>query len=273
MFLERIRQNWDTRIQAFTPRRTAMRWVPITIIALLLLVGSGAGVAYASEGALPGDTLYSAKTAIEGVRLAFSDSDGDVELYNQFANERVEEMQALLAAGRPDDLPAAVQGYENALNGMAQALAAVASDDAARGDALADLITAAHEKRTQVLTDLLSKVPEGGQKGIQRALEAPGPPEGKGKPDDTGKPENPGCPENAGGPPEGKGKPDDVGGPPEDAGPPEDSDAPDGAGPPDHAGGPPEGKGKPEDAGPPEGCASENHPDPEGGDDDEGDED
>ena len=88
-FFDRLRHNWHRTTQTIKHRRTSMRLVTITIIALLLFVGSGAGVAYASEGALPGDPLYSAKTTIEGVRLAFSDSDGDVELYNEFANERV----------------------------------------------------------------------------------------------------------------------------------------------------------------------------------------
>jgi hypothetical protein len=212
------------------PLFAGLRWVLVALAAMFALLASGAGVAYASEGALPGDALYSAKTTIEGVRLAFADSEGDVALFNEFANRRVEEMQALVAAGRPEDLPAAAQGYEHALEGMAQALAQVAADDEGKAQALADVLDEAHQKRTEVLNGLLERAPEAAQKGLQRALEA-GPPEGKGKPEGTGKPDDPGC-EKRGKSPEDKGKPEDKGRP-EDAGPPEDSNAPEDAGPPE----------------------------------------
>ncbi|MEK6256909.1 MAG: DUF5667 domain-containing protein [Chloroflexota bacterium] len=259
-----FRTALQTIMSAFIPKASTMRWVTIAVIALFAVLSTGAGAAYASEGALPGDTLYSTKTTIEEVRLAFADSEGDVELFNEFANTRVAEMQTLAAAGRSEGIPTAAEGYENAVNGMAQALAEVAKDDEARAAALADLLAAAHEIRTSVLNDLLSKVPEQGQKGIQRALEAGGPPEGKGKPDDKGKPENPGCPENAGGQSGEHGKPEDAGGPPEGKGQPDDK------GKPEDAGGPPEDGGKPDDAGQPDRCATESDPALEGGEGDEG---
>lgn len=212
------------------PLFASLRWVMVALAAMFALLASGAGVAYASEGALPGDPLYSAKTTIEGVRLAFSGSEGDVALFNEFANRRVEEMQALVAAGRPEDLPAAAQGYEHALEGLAQSLAQVAADDEGKAQALADVLNEAHQKRTEVLNSLLERAPEAAQKGLQRALEA-GPPEGKGKPDGTGKPDDPGC-EKRGNSSEDKGKSEDKGRP-DDAGPPEDSNAPEGAGPPE----------------------------------------
>lgn len=208
--------------RARRPILGGLRWAMAALAVLFVVLMSGAGAAYASEGALPGDGLYSAKTAIEEVRLAFADSEGDVSLFNEFANRRVEEMQALVAAGRPEDLPAAAQGYENAMKGLSQSLAEVGEDDEEKANELAGELREEHERRTEVLNGLLETAPEAALKGLQRALEA-GPPEGKGKPEDKGKPDNPGCPEK-GGPPEGKGRPDD-------AGPPESSNAPEGAGP------------------------------------------
>ena len=79
-FLQQMDRVWQTFLQPF--KRRALRLSPIILAALFAFLATGAGVAYASEDALPGDTLYSAKTAIEGVRLAFADSDGDVQLFN-----------------------------------------------------------------------------------------------------------------------------------------------------------------------------------------------
>lgn len=192
-FSQKIRLIWHSTTHTFS-RSFSKRWIAIATIVLLALLGTGAGVAYAADGALPGDPLYSAKTTIEAVRLAFSGPEGDVHLFNEFANTRVAEMQALTAAGRNDDMASAAEGYENAISGLANAMAKLAADDPARAEAHAALLAAAHETRTAKLNELLGKVPEQAQKGIQRALDAGGPPDGKGKPENTGKPENAGCP-------------------------------------------------------------------------------
>lgn len=70
--------------------------------ALVLTIGLGAfGVAYAAEGALPGDVLYPMKVAVtEPLRLAFSSANEQAPLHLTFAEERLKEAAALARSGR-----------------------------------------------------------------------------------------------------------------------------------------------------------------------------
>jgi hypothetical protein len=81
------------------------------------LIGSSVGVANAAAGSLPGDQLYGVKRGLEEISLALSPtSAGDAELLLDFTDRRLAEAQALIEAGREDDLPAALAGYERELN-------------------------------------------------------------------------------------------------------------------------------------------------------------
>jgi hypothetical protein len=177
--------------------------IAFTII-LMLLLGSGTGVALAARDALPGDTLYAVKTTVEDIRLYLADDVSDAVLLNTFANERLVELEALAQTDRIEDILAAGQAYQNTVSDLAHALGKLPADE--HHAALVALLTAAHERRTEVLTNLLDKVPEQAQKGINNALQA-GPPEDKGKPDTVGPPEDKGKPDSVG-PPEDKGKPE-----------------------------------------------------------------
>lgn len=169
-----------------------LRFALAFAVILLLLLGSGTGVVLASRDSLPGDTLYSVKTFVEDVRLLLADDEADVDLLNAFADKRLAELEALAQTQRSEDILAAGQAYQNTVSELAQALGKLPADE--RREALLALLTAAHERRTEVLTGLLEKVPEQAQKGILNALQA-GPPEKIGKPDpgaiqkETGKPE------------------------------------------------------------------------------------
>jgi hypothetical protein len=101
-------------------RRSTLRpraWKPAYALAGLALavalIGSSVGVASAAAGSLPGDRLYGVKRGLEEVSLALSVTDaGDATLLLGFADRRLAEAQALIEAGREDDLPAALGGYE-----------------------------------------------------------------------------------------------------------------------------------------------------------------
>ena len=86
-----------------------------------LAVGSFAGVAAASAGALPGDTLYGMKRGLEGLQLdlAGSDSERGALLLGQASN-RLGEAQGLLGrAGSPSALnPDTVEQVRRALDDM-----------------------------------------------------------------------------------------------------------------------------------------------------------
>lgn len=74
----------------------------MTAMAAMLIVVMGGGTVYASQAALPGDTLYTVKVGVaEPVRaaLAFSD-EAKLSVHTDIAEKRLEEAQALAAEGR-----------------------------------------------------------------------------------------------------------------------------------------------------------------------------
>lgn len=235
-FGERIRLLWQTRKSKLT-RRFAMSWILIgTMLASLV----GGGAAYASSEALPGEVLYPAKIAIEDLRLILADDQSDVELYMQFAEERLDEIAALVEAGNYDKIPVAAAGYEQRMDGLAQLGAESGPLGETFGETVAIQLQDRLQTHTQVLTQLQNQLRTATQsqakESLQLAIQASTVLAKMGPPEDAGPPADAGPGENAG--------------PSESAGPPENSNAPEGAGPGEDAG-PPDDAGPPEDAGPP----------------------
>lgn len=87
---------------------------PLVICGLLLLLLSavGGGVAYAAQGALPDETLYGFKRAIEEVQVALArDDEARAQAYLALAEERLHEIEEANARG----LPAAARAAAEAL--------------------------------------------------------------------------------------------------------------------------------------------------------------
>jgi hypothetical protein len=83
--------------------RFVRTWVfrPALVLGLLLLLATPAALALSAR-ALPGDPLYSAKLAIENVRLAMpQDPEKSVDLHVEFAQRRMEELSQLSGHGLP----------------------------------------------------------------------------------------------------------------------------------------------------------------------------
>lgn len=95
-------------------RRRRQRWLT-GALAALVVVGGSASTAYASQQALPGDTLYPVKRAIEGIDagLATSDRDRGVTVLHD-AEGRLREVRRLSERRRPDPerVAAALSTYE-----------------------------------------------------------------------------------------------------------------------------------------------------------------
>jgi hypothetical protein len=87
-------------------RRRSLRWRERhlgAVVAALVMVGSTAGLAAASQGSLPGDTLYPLKRGIEHVEVAMSTNDAakGKELLDQ-ASTRLSEVRALVDRAQED---------------------------------------------------------------------------------------------------------------------------------------------------------------------------
>ncbi len=152
--------------QTFAQRRLAMTWIVALVAALTALLGGG-GAVYASESALPGDTLYPVKTLVEDVQLALSGPEQDAQLLAQFAQRRMEEVQTLAAEGRFEDIPLAMARYQEEVQAMVQVMAQIGQPDPeqiGQGEALL-----AHH--VQVLQVLAQQVPPQAKPALEHALQ------------------------------------------------------------------------------------------------------
>jgi hypothetical protein len=92
-------------------RRYALQLAVVVVMLACLVLGSS-GIAYASQGTLPGDALYPVKLGVEQVQLwANLDPAEEVRLHMQFSQRRVEEIEALVSLGRYQDVKTALESY------------------------------------------------------------------------------------------------------------------------------------------------------------------
>jgi len=98
-----------------------MNLIVAIVLGIGVLFGGGAATAYASQDAIPGDTLYPVKQLVEEAELTFTtDPVQKAERHLEFAQERVAEMQALAAEGRPELIPEAAQNMGEHLQAAEQ---------------------------------------------------------------------------------------------------------------------------------------------------------
>lgn len=86
---------------------------------VIAILGSSGGVAFASQGALPGTTLYGVKLKTEQARLTFTRNEKrKAELHIEFASRRMHEIEQLITNDTQDDamVTEIVAHYEHELS-------------------------------------------------------------------------------------------------------------------------------------------------------------
>lgn len=104
----------------------AMPKLTASFLAILLALGSFSGVAFASQNALPGDTLYDVKLFTEDTRIFLTQDEIEkAVLHLKFAQARLNELNNLANAGNvPSDIISSVlENYQNQLERSKTALA------------------------------------------------------------------------------------------------------------------------------------------------------
>jgi len=147
--------------------RLAFRLASVAVVVALL--ASVSGVAYAAEASLPGDDLYPVKQVIEQIQLGLSQSEeAEAKLWVRLSEERLREAEQLSAKGRPEDLPAALEGYGRAVGRLMEL-----ADRLPEQDSGESLQTLAGELRGQaeLLSRIRDKAPEAAQPGLQQAVQ------------------------------------------------------------------------------------------------------
>jgi hypothetical protein len=139
----------------------------VAVTTMVVVCASGLGVTSASAQALPGDALYPVKQGLEELSLTGSRSaDGDVALLADFTDERLEEIEQLVAKNRAADLVTGLENYDKTLGRLDAALEQLPSDSIQLDDIQARLA-----RHTEVLLALRDRLPEQARPALDRAVE------------------------------------------------------------------------------------------------------
>jgi len=143
--------------------------VGVVIAIVLALSAAVGGTAYASQGSLPGDTLYPVKLATEQVRMALPGDDATkAERALGFAETRIEEIQALAESDGAQHLGLAADEYDDTMDLVLSRLKRASREGTMAGNvtvALADA-TARH---LSLLDKIYDMVPEQAKPAIAHA--------------------------------------------------------------------------------------------------------
>ncbi len=200
--------SWPWRFFRLSQGTRSSRWSVVWagLMALLAALFVGVTLTYASADALPGDPLYPVKIWTENLQLWLAGPERDLELYERFVQRRLEEIHALMVLGRYEDVPQALQRWEEQRQRLTAAFQTLPPDQ--RAYVLTALLQreAVHEQQLARLIEdappqaqsALAQAYETSQKwreALQQALEAPtdcGPASGAPKPPHSTSP----CAEN-----------------------------------------------------------------------------
>jgi hypothetical protein len=141
----------------------------ISILTVVVMIGSGLGAAAVSAQALPGDTLYPVKRGFEEVSLTLSFSTaGDVQLLADFTDRRLAEVEELFAQSRGSDFLLSLEYYEETLSRLDAALKALPSYF---GCAQVEDLQARFARHADALSALRDQLPEQARSAVDLAVE------------------------------------------------------------------------------------------------------
>lgn len=133
--------------------------IAVLAAAMLLTLGSGSALA-AAAGTKPGDALYGVKRVSERIALAMRLSpESKATLHLQLAERRIDEIDALAAEGK--DVTDLASDFAASLE---------AAGEGASSEAL-DRILERTRAHIAHLNEILNKVPEQAQQGLERAID------------------------------------------------------------------------------------------------------
>jgi hypothetical protein len=160
-------------VHAQSPLRPAMgmlRRLAVATASVLLAFSLGtAGVAYAAQEAIPGDTLYGVKRGIETARYSLTENpQSQAALLSDLAAERMREIQALADDGRDALLAPTLSDYMQTLDQLQSVADALPVDLQMQVLAQASVRVQQHQ---QALERLLGRVPPQALSAMERAIE------------------------------------------------------------------------------------------------------
>jgi hypothetical protein len=144
----------------------------LILVIAALVIGGISITRSAAQAAIPGDALYPVKTTIEQTRLTLAQDAGDrAQMKMAFAEQRLEEIAALIEEGRYREVNKAVLAFEADINSAILELETVSQVDPARAARIALEITAALTRYAQTLGVMAANAPDSVRPEVARALD------------------------------------------------------------------------------------------------------
>jgi hypothetical protein len=141
--------------------RVAITIGVVLVIAVVFLFGGSAATVLASRNAIPGDALYSLKTAYENTRLSLTSNDETrVDLHLKYAEQRLAEIESLISKGRIDRIEPASEAFENHIKNALDEVKEVAEQDPVRASYLMSRIMGALSRYSESLGKISDYIPE-----------------------------------------------------------------------------------------------------------------
>jgi hypothetical protein len=141
--------------------RMAFPSLAIVLATLVFLFGGAGIVASAAGNAVPGDALYGMKTGIEQARLTFASSAlGQGSLFLEFAQRRMDEIQAMAQAKRFDEIPGLQQDVERYLEQAQAAANSLSASDAQAANQLQERIQEMQTAFQKLMEQVRAQMPD-----------------------------------------------------------------------------------------------------------------
>ncbi len=152
-------------------RRRVLRPLALASGAFLLLF---AGTAMAANGAGPDSMLYPLKQKLEEARTDFAwGNQSQARIENGHANARLDELQSMVDANKPEYIPELLGSYESSIN-AASAYAAAAAADGEDVTEINGMIEATRTRHAEMAAAMANKVPPEDAKALRDSADMPG---------------------------------------------------------------------------------------------------
>ncbi len=145
--------------------------VALMLVLAIVLTASGTGIARASQGALPGDLLYSVKRTIEKAELALTPNEiRKAEVYIRNVQSRLDEIQSLLEKNRTEYLSPTISLFEDQAYNAIGYTVVVGEKDSGRARELAGELNSTLRVKSDALRLLAATAPLGVNNEINRLI-------------------------------------------------------------------------------------------------------
>ena len=142
-----------------------------TLFVLIALFAGTTMTAAAAQDALPGDALYAVKTSVEDLRLGMSwDTATEAEQSLLLADQRLQEINELLAQNRFEDVAVGVERFQHHLSDALDALETLQKSDPAAAQQLASLIASHLGQQSDFIGQILVNNPNFDLSALQASL-------------------------------------------------------------------------------------------------------